>query len=81
MNIIRQSACRFINPITVDSYGFLFICRTVGQALDSMTALLYSFNQLVGACCLSLAEPTVAQLDIFFASHEPYSLFRHSVLL
>ena len=59
MNSIRQSACRFKNPITVDSYGFLFNCTTVGQALESMTALLYSFNQLIGACCLSLAGPTV----------------------
>ena len=81
MNIIRQSACQFINPMTVDSYGFLFNCTTVSQALDSMTAMPYSFNQLVGACCLSLAWPTVGQLDIFFESHDPFSLFRHSVLL
>ena len=29
-----------VNPITVDSYGFLFNCKTVGQA---------GFNPLVGA--------------------------------
>ena len=32
MDIIRQSACLVLNPIKVDSYGFLFNCTTVGQA-------------------------------------------------
>ena len=39
LDIIRQSACLVLNPITVYSYGFLFNCTTVGQASDSMTAL------------------------------------------
>ena len=39
MDIMRQSACLVVNHITVDSYGFLFICTTVGQASDLMTAL------------------------------------------
>ena len=39
MDIMRQSACLFVKPITVDSYGFLFNCTTVSQALDLMTAL------------------------------------------
>ena len=39
LDIMRQSACLVLNPITVYSYGFLFNCRTVGQASDSMTAL------------------------------------------
>ena len=39
LDIMRQSACLFLNPIMVYSYGFLFNCTTVGQALDSMTAL------------------------------------------
>ena len=30
MNIMRQSACLVVNPIKVDSYGFLFKCTTVG---------------------------------------------------
>ena len=32
VDIMRQSACLFVNPITVDSYGFLFDCTTMGQA-------------------------------------------------
>ena len=39
LDIMRQSACLVLNPITVYSYGFLFNCPTVGQASNSMTAL------------------------------------------
>ena len=39
LDIMRQSACLVLNPITVYSYGFLFNCTTVGHASDSMTAL------------------------------------------
>ena len=34
MDIMRQSACLVVNPIMVYSYGFLFNCPMVGQALD-----------------------------------------------
>ena len=39
LDIMRQSACLPLNPITAYSYGFLFNCTTVGQASDSLTAL------------------------------------------
>ena len=39
LDVIRQSACLFLNPIKVYSYGFLFNCTTVGQASDSMMGL------------------------------------------
>ena len=39
LDIMRQSACLVLTPITVYSYGFLFNCTTLGQASDSMTAL------------------------------------------
>ena len=39
LDIMRQSACLVLNPITVYSYGFLFNCTAVGQASDSMMAL------------------------------------------
>ena len=38
-----------LSPVTVDSYGFLFNCTTVGQASDLITVLTLSFNRLVGA--------------------------------
>ena len=40
LDIMRQSACLVLNPITVYSYGLFFNCTTVGQASDSMTALM-----------------------------------------
>ena len=43
------AACQVVNLTTVDSYGFLFNCATVGQASDLMRALALSFNLLVGA--------------------------------
>ena len=39
LDVMRQSACLVLNPITVYSYGFLLNCATMGQASDSMTAL------------------------------------------
>ena len=39
LDIMGQSACLVLNPITVYSYGFLFNCTMMGQASDSMTAL------------------------------------------
>ena len=43
MDIMRQSACLVVNPIAVDSYGFLFNCMMGGgggrQASDLMMAL------------------------------------------
>ena len=39
MNIMRQSACLVLNPLTVYSYGFLFNCTRVGQASGSVAAL------------------------------------------
>ena len=35
LDIMRQSACLVLNPITVYNYGFLFNCTTVGQASGS----------------------------------------------
>ena len=39
LDVMRQSACLVLNPITVYDYGFLFGCTTVGQASDSVAAL------------------------------------------
>ena len=37
INVLRQTACLVINPITVGNFAFLFICTPVGRTLDSMT--------------------------------------------
>ena len=36
LNVMRQSACLVINPITVDNFAALFNCRPVNRASDSM---------------------------------------------
>ena len=38
LNVMRQSACLAINPITVDGYATLFNCTPVDRASDSMMA-------------------------------------------
>ena len=38
LNVMRQSACLVINPITVDGYAALFNCTPVHRASDSMMA-------------------------------------------
>ena len=38
LNVMRQSACLVINPITVDGYAALFNCTPVARASDSMMA-------------------------------------------
>ena len=40
LDVMRQSECLVINPITFFSYGFLFNGRTIDQASDSMTPLM-----------------------------------------
>ena len=38
LNVMRQSACLVINPITVDDYAALFNCTPVDRASDFMMA-------------------------------------------
>ena len=35
-NVIRQSACSVINPITANNFASLFNCTPVGRASDSV---------------------------------------------
>ena len=38
LNVMWQSACLVINPITLDNFAALFNCTLVDQASDSMMA-------------------------------------------
>ena len=38
MNVMRQTACLVVNPITVDNFADLFNCMQVGRASDLMLA-------------------------------------------
>ena len=36
-NVLQQTACLVVNPITVGNFAFLFYCTPVGRLSDSMT--------------------------------------------
>ena len=36
-NVLQQTACLVVNPITVGNFAFLFNCKLVGRTSDSMT--------------------------------------------
>ena len=36
INVLQQTACLVVNPITVGNFAFLFNCTPVGRASDSM---------------------------------------------
>ena len=72
INVMRQSACLIINPITVDSFASLFSCTPVGSASDSVMgptlSLLIYFIRLGLDLVLSAAWSFGVQLVIFFCS-------------
>ena len=37
VNVLQQTACLVVNPITVGNFAFLFNCTPVGRTSDSMT--------------------------------------------
>ena len=39
INVLQQTACLVVNPITVGNVAFFFNCTLVGQTSDSMTVL------------------------------------------
>ena len=44
LNVMQQSACLVINPITVDGYAALFNCTPVDRASDSMMTPTKSYS-------------------------------------
>ena len=75
LNVMRQSACLVINPITVDGYAARFNCTPVDRASDSMMARPKAIHfSWLGPELSSVAWSTGAQLIIFFC-------FRFSVVL
>ena len=41
INILQQTACLVVNPITVSNFAFLFNCTPVGRTSDSMMVLTW----------------------------------------
>ena len=64
-SVIQKANAR-LKFVAVVSY---FGCWAVDRASGSMTALTWGFGRWVGAWCLTVAGPTVAQLGVFFGSY------------
>ena len=73
MDIMRQSACLVVNPITVCSYGLLFKCmmrgRGSGLNLNDDPGVKLSLD-----ACLWLS-PLWLNLRWLSVSHEPFTFF------
>ena len=41
INVLQQTACLVVNPITVGNFGFLLNCTPVGWTSDSLTVPTY----------------------------------------
>ena len=50
INVMRQSACLIINPITVDSFASLFDCKPVGRASYSTFSWGTKSANIIPAC-------------------------------
>ena len=76
LNVMGQSACLVINPITVGNFAALFNCTPVDRASDYDGSDLKLFV-MVGwdRSSSSVAWSTGAQLMIFFCFRSPAVLF------
>ena len=75
LDVMRQAACLFINPINVDGYAAHSNCTPMDRASDSMMARPKAIHfSWLGPELSSVAWSTGAQLIIFFC-------FRCSVVL
>ena len=41
INVLQQTACLVVNPITVGNFAFLFNCTPVGRTSDSTRVIFY----------------------------------------
>ena len=76
LNVMRQSACLVINPITVDGYATIFDCTPVDRPSYSMMARPKAIHfSWLGPELSSVAWSTGAQLIIFFCFRFSVQLF------
>ena len=69
MNVMRQTACLVVNPITVNNFADLFNCTPGVRASDLMMAPAESFQlSWLGPDDLFLVEHTGVQLSDFCCS-------------
>ena len=71
INVLQQTACLVVNPITVGNFAFLFNCTPVGRTSDSMmvptSRLIYWWDGR-GLMLWLFVRPTRVYLLDFFCS-------------
>ena len=50
INVLQQTACLVVKPITVGNFAFLFNCTRVGLTSDSMTVPTIDERAVAGSC-------------------------------
>ena len=65
INVLQQTACLVVNPITVGNLAFLFNCTPVGRTSDSMKVLMMRW---IGPDALAVVRPNRIYLLDFFSS-------------
>ena len=68
LNVMRQSACLVINPITVDNFAALFNCTPVDWPSDYDGPILVGWDRSSFACCLVHRGSTDALLLLQISS-------------
>ena len=69
INVLQQTACLVVNPITVGNFAFIFNCRLVGRTSDyDGSDLKTSIGEMVGPGALAAIRPTGVYLLDFFAT-------------
>ena len=66
INVLQQTACLVVNPITVGNFAFLFNCTLAGQPSDNMTVLTCLQMRMLGLDIVSVVGPYGVQLLDFF---------------
>ena len=78
INVLQQTACLAVNPITVGNFAFLFNCTPVGRTSDSMMVPTYRLIYCKdgrGLMLWLIVGPTgVYLLDFFCSGFQFYSL-------
>ena len=54
INVLQQTACLVVNPITITNFGFLLNCTLTGLTSDSMTVLTYLWMKGLGLIAVSV---------------------------
>ena len=65
INVLQQTACLVVSPITVGNLAFLFNCTPVGRTSDSMKVLMMRW---FGPDALAVVRPNRIYLLDFFSS-------------